>query len=453
MSLSLEDPLAGADRRILPLDPRMKTDLALGFGVAAAFFIGFTGWAAVVRLDAAATFAGAVTVAGHRQTVQSRDAGVIAALAVHDGDHVKAGQVLLSLAAADARANERSLASRVIHRQAEIARLRAEQRGSTVLIAPPEFAAYSGDDLLDAQETLRTEQAELAAQTSANVTRRAVLRARITETSQELDGYKRQAQANLQQQSLNGQELTGLKDLAAHGYAPQTRVRDLERTAAQLVGDGGVQQAEMAKLQTAMGETRLQIAQGDSQRAQEVAQDLRASEADLEILTPQWRAAKEQLARVEMRAPADGVVVGLGVNTIGGVVAPGQRLLDIVPDHAGLVIEAQADPKDAASLKIGQVSEVRFSSVSGRVAPKVAGRITRISADSFLNEKSGRSFYVIQVSVDPKDLRALEAASPGVSEMRPGQPAQVMIPLRKRTLLQYLLEPLGQTLWRSMRQL
>jgi HlyD family secretion protein len=251
---------------------------------------------------------------------------------------------------------------------------------------------------------------------------------------------------------LNDQELTGLKELAAHGYAPQTRVRETERAAAQLVGDAGAQEAEAAKLRTSMGETRLMIAQGDSQRAQEVAQDRRTSEADLEILLPQWRAAKEQLARTEMRAPVDGVVVGLAVNTIGGVVVPGERILDIVPDHVGLVIEAQADPKETAALKLGQVSEVRFSSVSRRVAPKVTGRVTRISADSFTNEKSGRTYYIIQVTVDPKDLKALEAASPGISEMKPGQPAQVMIPLRKRTLLQYLVEPLGQTLWRSMRQ-
>ncbi len=451
MSLTLDQsPLA--DGHVLPLDARMKTDMAVGAGVAIAFFGGFLGWAAIAPLDAAATLSGAVTVSGHRQTVQSRDGGVISSLQVHDGDHVKAGQVLISLAAADALANERSLASRIIHRQVEIARLHAEQRGDRTLGAPAEFAAYTGDDLADAQAALKAEQTELRAQIEANVTRRAVLRSRITQTSQELEGFHRQAESNQRQQQLNDQELAGLRDLAAQGYAPQTRVRSLERSGAELSGNAGAQQAEMAKLATAMGETRMQIAEGDSERAQAVAQDLRTAEADLQVLTPQWRAAREQLGRMEIRAPSDGVVVGLAVNTVGGVIASGQRLLDVVPDRAGLVVEAEAAPKDAAALKVGQVAEMRFTSVSGRAAPKVAGRITRVSADSFVNEKTGRAFYTTEVTADRSDLQALEAASPGIDEMKPGQPVQVMIPLRKRTLLQYLFEPLGQTIWRSMRQ-
>lgn len=446
------DPARLADGHLEPLDARMKADLALGVAVAFAFFGGFLGWAALAPLDAAATVSGAVTVSGHRQTVQSRDGGVIAELQVHDGDHVQAGQQLIVLAAADARANERSLASRIIHRQAEIARLHAEQRGLRALAAPAEFAAYTGADKLDAEAALRAEQTELRAQIEANVTRRAVLRSRIRQTAQELEGFQRQSESNRRQQQLNDQELAGLRDLAAQGYAPQTRVRALERSGAELSGAAGAQQAEMAKLGSAMGETRLQITETDSERAQTVAQDLRVAEADLQVLTPQWRAAREQLARMEIRAPVSGVVVGLAVNTLGGVIAPGQRLLDVVPDHADLVVEAEAPPKDAAALKVGQAAELRFSSVSGRAAPRVSGRVTRVSADSFVNEKSGRAFYTLEITAARSDLRALEAASPGVAEMKPGQPVQVLIPLRKRTLLQYLFEPLGQTLWRSMRQ-
>lgn len=453
MSLTLDPTAPAVDGDgPLPLSGRARADMALGALVALGFFGAFLGWAAFARLDAAATFPGAVTVAGHRQTVQSRDPGVIASLAVHEGDHVKAGQVLISLAAADARAAERSLASRVIHRQAEIARLHAEQAGRSVLPAPAEFAAYAGDDLTDAQAALATAQLELRAQMAANGTRRAVLRSRIDETAQEIQGFQRQAESNREQQKLNDQELAGLRDLAAQGYAPQTRVRALERSGAELVGNAGAQQAEVAKLQTSMGETRMQIAEADSERAQAVAQDLRTAEADLESLLPQWKAAREQLARTEIRAPSDGVVMGVAVNTVGGVVAAGQRLLDIVPDHSSLVVEAQADPKEAAALRVGQTTEMRFTSVSGRVAPKVDGRVIRVSADSFVNEKSGRPFYIVDVEADPADLKRLEQASPTVSEMKPGQPVQVMIPLRRRTMLQYLTEPLSQSLWRTGRQ-
>ena len=436
----------------LPLSGQARADMMIGVVVAVGFFGVFLGWAAFAPLDAAATFQGAVTVSGHRQTVQSRDAGVVSTLAVHDGDHVKSGQVLIVLASADARAAERSFAARVIHRQAEIARLRSEEAGRAVIVPSPEFAAYTADDLVEAQGALRTAQVELSAQMSANTTRRAVLRSRIEQTTQEISGFKQQADANHREQALNDQELAGLRDLADKGYAPQTRVRAVERSGAELVGNAGAQQAEMAKLSAAIGETRMQMAQADSERAQLVAQDLRTAEADLESLLPQWKAAREQLARTEIRAPADGVVMGVAVNTLGGVVGPGQKLLDIVPDNTGLVVEAQADPKEAASLKVGQKTEMRFPSVSGRVAPKIAGRLVRVSADSFVNEKSGKAFYVVDVEADPSDLKRLEQASPGVAEMKPGQPVQVMIPLRKRTMLQYLFEPLGQSLWRSMRQ-
>jgi len=215
MSLAFDDPLADTDDRALPLGTRVKVDLALGAAVAVAFFVLFLGWAAVAPLDAAASFPAAVTVAGHRQSVQSRDGGVIAELNVHDGDHVTAGQILLTLAAADARANERSLAARVIHRQVEIARLYAEQRGSTTIAPPAEFAIYTGEDLSDAQAALHTEQVELSAQMEANGTRRAVLHSRITQASQELEGFKRQVESNQRQQALNDQELAGLRDLAA----------------------------------------------------------------------------------------------------------------------------------------------------------------------------------------------------------------------------------------------
>lgn len=452
MTPALDHPLVAADPAPLPLDTPTKADMMLGGGVAVAFFGAFLGWAAFAPLDAAATLSGAVTVSGHRQLVQSRDGGVISSLSVHDGDHVKAGQVLLTLAAADARASERSFASRVIHRQAEIARLEAEQRGERILRAPAEFGDYTGDDKIDADATLKAEQVELSAQMEANSTRRAVLHSRIDQTAQEIEGFHRQAESNRLQQQLNDQELVGLRDLAAHGYAPQTRVRGLEREGAELVGNAGAQQAEMAKLATAMGETRIQIAQGDSERAQAVAQGLQTAEADLQVLLPQWRAAREQLARMNVKAPCDGVVMDLTVNTVGGVIASGQHLLEVVPDRAGLVVEAEASPKDAAALKVGQRSEMRFTSVSGRVAPKVAGRITRVAADSILNEKSGHAYYVVEATVDPRDLKALDAASSGVAEMKPGQPVQVLVPLRQRTMLQYLLEPLTQTVWRSMRQ-
>jgi len=451
MSLTL-DPTSTLPEGEAAPDGDARFEFVIGAVAAVGFFGLLGGWAALAPLDAASVASGVVVVSGHRQTVQSLDGGVAATLLVREGDRVKAGQVLLRLAAADARANERGLASRVIYRQAEVARLQAEQAGGAVVRPPAEFTDYSGANRADADAALRAEQAELTADLTERRTRHGVMAARVSETRDELDGYQRQFEANRRQHSLNDAELQGLRELAAQGYAPQTRVRAAERTAASLEGDSGAQQAEMAKLQASMGETRMQVAADDSTRVQQTADELRKAQADLQTLAPQWRAAREQVARADVRAPADGVVVGLAVNTVGAVVAPGARLMEIVPDRAELVIEAEVAPKDAAALRVGQVSQIRFGAASGRAVPAVKGTVRRISADSFVNEKSGRAFYTAEVAVAPEDAAALERAAGGEGALKPGQPAQVVIPLRRRSALQYWLEPLSQTLWRSFRQ-
>ncbi len=450
MSLLFAPPASALGTDAAP-DGDARPEYLVGAVTALGFFGLLGGWAALAPLDAASVASGVVIVSGHRQTVQSLDGGVAAALLVREGDRVKAGQVLLRLAAADARANERGLASRVIYRQAEVARLQAEQAGGALVRAPAEFAGYSGADRSDAEAALRAEQAELTADLTERRTRHGVMAARVDETRDELDGYRRQLEANGRQHALNEAELQGLRELAAQGYAPLTRVRAAERTAASLEGDGGAQRAEMAKLQASIGETRMQLAADDSTRVQQAADELRKAQADLQTLTPQWRAAREQVARADIRAPADGVVVGLAVNTVGAVIASGARLMEIVPDRAELVIEAQVDPKAAAGLKVGQTSQIRFPAATGRSVPSVTGIVRRLSADSFISETSGRAFYTADVAIAPAAAAALERAA-GEGAFRPGQPAQIMIPTRRRSALQYWLEPLSQTLWRSFRQ-
>jgi len=443
---------SGATAEDLPPDEDARGELILGGAIALAFFGLIGGWAALAPLDAASVASGSVTVAGRRQTVQSLDGGAVASLFVHEGDRVRAGQLLIRLAATDARANERGLASRVIYRQAEVARLQAELAGHAEVAPPAAFRTYSGPDADDAAAAMKAERAELAADLRERQTQHGVLSARIGETKDEITGYERQATSNRRQQALNDAELEGLRALAAQGYAPLTRVRAAERTAASLEGDSGAQTAEMAKLQAAIGETRMQLAANDSTRVQQAADELRKAEADLQALLPQWRAAQDQVARADIKAPTDGAIVGLSVNTVGAVVSGGARLMEIVPEHADLVIEAEVSPKDAASLKVGQRSQVRFMAAANRTLPAVSGTVRRVSADSLSDEKSGRSFYTVEVDVAPADAARLAQAPGGDGVFKPGAPVQVLVPTRRRSALQYWLEPLSQAFWRSFRQ-
>ncbi|HKX21637.1 MAG TPA: HlyD family efflux transporter periplasmic adaptor subunit [Rhizorhapis sp.] len=169
-------------------------------------------------------------------------------------------------------------------------------------------------------------------------------------------------------------------------------------------------------------------------------------------LLPKYNAAKDQLERTRIRAPATGTVVGLNVFTVGGVIAPGQRLMDVVPDKAMLVIEAKVSPNDADDLVIGQKAEIRFAGLHERELPILAGQVTRLSADSFQDERTGESYYTAEVTVPPAELKIIQDVRGRNFALRSGMPVQVLVPLKKRTALQYAFEPLTQSLWRSFRQ-
>jgi HlyD family secretion protein len=181
-------------------------------------------------------------------------------------------------------------------------------------------------------------------------------------------------------------------------------------------------------------------------------QQIRTVDARLAELSPQLAGARERLERTRLRAPVDGVVVGLAVHTLGGVISPGQRVLDIVPQSGELVVEAQVRPEDVDGLAPGQTTEVRITAFHGRNLPLVHGRLLTVSADRLTDEHSGRAYFLARVVVPPSELAALADPRSGERQLRAGLPAQVVVPTRKRTALQFLLEPLNQALWRSMRE-
>ena len=450
MSMSLDGAhaYAGPERRVD--DP--KRELLVGGALIAVFFGGFLGWAAFAPLDASVAAPGAVVVTGHRQTVQSRDPGTVTGLYVREGDQVRVGQLLVQLGADEALANERALSSKVIGRQAEIARLTAESSNHDLMTPPPEFAGLQGADRADADQALAAEQATLTAQMRSNRLGRAVLRERIAETAQQISGYERQLDANQRQHDLNDQELSSMRSLELRGYAPASRVLALERSAASLEGDSGAQRAEVARLHGSSGETELEIIRSDSERTQEVSDQLQKAQADLQTLLPQEKAAREALSRTQLRAPTSGAVLGLALNTIGSVVAPGERLMDIVPEKAPMRIEARVQAQNAGELKTGQVAQVRLSASGRRDIPTLKGSLTSVSADSQVDDKSGRAYYTIDVTIPHQELAKQDAAGGMDEGLKPGLPAQIMIVQRKRSALQYMLEPLTQTFWGAMRE-
>lgn len=429
-----------------------EREMCLGWIVIAAFFGLFLGFAMFARIDAAAYAQGLVAVAGNRQTVQHRDGGTVSAIYVRDGQRVKAGQLLLSLSPTDVEAEERSLFSQLVSLQAERARLMAERIGAPAIAAPAEFARLTGADADIARDAFALQQSEFEARRRARADERAVLSQRSAQLSERIGGLRKQMSTNQRQDQLYADELKGMRELQAKGFASINRVRALERAQVSVQGETANLAASAASAREQIGEVQSQALSLVSIDRQKISEELRTVEMSLGDMLPKWRAAAERLAKTRVRAPATGQIVGLQVFTVGGVVSPGQQLMDIVPDAAPLVVEARISPEDADDLYVGQKTEVRITALHERDIPILEGSISRLSADSFQDEQTGARFFTAEITVPPSDLAEIKKIKAVGDGLKPGIPAEVIVPLRKRTLLQYLVEPLNQALWRSLRE-
>lgn len=434
----------GARPQVAPDEPRRE--LIWGGIAIAAFFLLFLGWAAFAPLDAGAYATGQVSVSGNRQAVQHRDGGIISALHVREGDRVRRGQVLIEVSGGELKATERGLTGQVMALIAQRQRLIAERDGLAAIPPPPEFAELPSEDRKLAEDALRLQRQQFGARGAGRSTERGVLSQRIAQLDQQIAGFQRQISANDEQSRLIGEELEGMRRLADQGYAPLTRVRALERQAAQLEGDAGALRAQVARAREQIGEARLQLLQVGTTTSEEVTEQLRNIEVQLNELRPRLAEARAQIARNTVRAPADGAVVGLTVFTEGGVIQPGQTLMEIVPTEARQVIVAQISPTDADNVRVGLPTEIQFPGLREANAPKLKGEVSRISADAFTEERTGQPFFRAEIVVPEQELRRL---GPAANAVGPGAPVEVIIKLRKRTALTYMLEPLTRSLWRS----
>lgn len=416
--------------------------------IAIGFFVLFLGWAALTPLDAGVNAPGAIEVLGNRQTVQAKDGGVITALHVREGQHVRAGQVVIELAAPDLKAAERALTSDYLTLLAKRARLLAERDGHRDFAPPPEFATLDPEDRGIADQVMRLQRSEMQARSSSMSAQQSVLGERAQQLVKQQSGYTNQRAALIEEQRLIGEELDGLKKIAAKGFASMNRVRELQRQQADLKGQQAQMEAEYARAGEGIGETRMQSLSVTRDRLEQIESDLQDTQSKLSETLPKLLATREQLEHSLVRAPVSGQVVGLTVFTIGGVVSPGQKLMDIVPDGRELVIQAQLKPTDADDAYPGQKAQIRFLSVHNRTMPLITGTVRMVSAASFTDEKTGHTYFRTEIVVPDSEMNKVRSQMRS-GELRPGLPVDAVLTVRERTALQYLVEPLSGALWRS----
>ncbi|WP_336728556.1 HlyD family type I secretion periplasmic adaptor subunit [Achromobacter ruhlandii] len=398
--------------------------LALGFG-------GFLAWAAWAPLDNGVAMPGIVVVTGERQAVDSIEGGVVSALLVAEGDQVRAGQALVRLDDTRVRGEAQSLRAQQAAVMAREARLLAERDGRDDL-APP-----------DAQANAEV-AAAYAMERQLFASRRAALAGELAGIDATLAGSRALA-AGLEstlahkrtQRTLLREQVGNLRDLAREGYVPRNRVLDLERSLAQLDGD-------MAADLGALGQTRQQIAElalrGQQRRdafQREVRTDLAETRVQREQLTQKLAAAEFDLAHSEIRAPVSGTVVALAAHTVGGVVQPGARLMEIVPKDVPLVVEGRLPVESIDKVHTGLPVELMFTAFDASRTPRLEGTVTLVSADRFDDDRNGRPYYRLRADVAPGQLRRI-----GDAPLRAGMPVEVFVRTGERSLLNYLFKPL-----------
>jgi HlyD family secretion protein len=419
----------------------------------ALFFGAFGGWAALAPLDAAVVAAGEVKVSGNRQVIQHREGGVISRVLVKEGDHVAVNQVLVELSADALVAEEQALAGQTIELQASRERLLAEAGSRLKLNRPPAWSNLPSEYGEFAESVLRRQERELITSLGALGSRVSVLTQRQRETDARIQGYAEQIKAIDEQSALVSEELTGLQELARDGFAAETRVRAMQRSASELRERRAELLATIEQSKEAIGETRMQTISTRQDRASQIAEELRVTDTRLSDVAPRWKAVRLQLDSTRVRANTAGKVVGLAFYNEGAVVGPGDRILDLVPDERGVVMQVRIRPIDADNVVAGQTTMVRFSALEGRQVPFAHGRVEHISADRFEDPHNGQPYFLADVHVDAAEITTLaRAAGRATLAVTPGLPVEIVIPLRKRSALQYLIEPLQQSLWRAFRE-
>lgn len=419
--------------------------VSVGIAVIAIFFVGFGAWAALAPLESAAIAMGSVSVETQRKTVQHLEGGIISEILVRDGDRVKAGQVILRLDETQPEATLDLLRKRMVVAEALFARLEAQRDGRQQIEFPEQLVArYSDPDVRD----VVTGQVNIfAARRQTLDGQVAILNQRVAQLLEEIIGLEGEIAAEDRQLVLIEEEIADLQQLWDKRLIPKSRLLERKSRMAEIEGRRSQNVAGIARANQGIGEARLRITELHTNVVNEAVDQLGRVQGELLDLSERLRAAQDVRTRTDILAPQAGTVVGLRMHTAGGVVGPGEPLLDIVPSGDRLIIEAQIDPQDIDVVHEGLGAHVRLTSFTQRNAVPIAGRVVSVSADRLTDDRSGFSYYLAKIELTEDPRIALEGA-----ELYPGMPAEVMIVTGSRTALEYLMRPITSSLRRSMRE-
>jgi HlyD family secretion protein len=416
-------------------------------GVAACILLvgGAGSLAAVTELSGAVIASGKLVVDSSVKKIQHPTGGVVGEILVREGDAVRVGQVLVRLDETVTRANLAIVTKSLDEFDARLARLEAERDGADSIVFLPSLTSRQDDPEIG--RTMAGEQSLFEFRRQARAGQKAQLEERVAQLSEEVSGLSEQRDAKSQEIKLIGVELEGMRKLWERKLVSIDRMTALERDAVRLEGEHGQLTAAIAQSKGHTSEIRLQIIQVDQDLRSEVATELRDVQAKIAEFVERKVSAEDQLKRIDIRSPQVGVVHQLGVHTVGGVIAPGEVIMLVVPVADDLTVEARIAPQDIDQILLGQDVALKLSAFNQRVTPELNGVVAEISADLSVDERSGAGFYTVRVRLPRTELKRLMGLT-----LAPGMPVEAFFSTGSRTMLSYLVKPLADQIARAFRE-
>ena len=410
--------------------------LVVGFG-------GFLAWALLAPLDAGITAAGTVVVSGNRKAVQPLVPGKIVAILAKDGDRVTAGQVLVRFDDTQSRSQLDIAKGQWFTSLATEARLTAERTGS----GAPEFSEVLKNESADprALAAMLLQGQLFSTRRKSLSTELAAMREHMRGLELQMQGTEASMRAKEDQLGVLREQLKNLRNLADDGFMPRIRVQDQERTTSAMSGAIAEDTGSIGRSRQSIAEIKIRMISREQDVRKEVEAQLSDIQRDASSLSSRLQGLQFDVLNTEVKSPASGLVMGVAVHTIGGVVAAGTPMMEIVPRDEVLKIEAQIPPHLIDKVKPGLPVDILFTAFNQASTPKIAGNLTQVSADILMDPKTNMPFFKASIDVTPEGMVNLRK-----NEIRAGMPAEIFVRSGERTAMNYLLKPLMDRVRRSM---
>ncbi|MEM9355061.1 MAG: HlyD family type I secretion periplasmic adaptor subunit [Pseudomonadota bacterium] len=429
-----------------PLTADASPWIRLGMRTVYSLIAGLIIFGGIVSINGAVVATGTVTVENNYKTIQHPDGGIVAHIHVRNGELVKVGQELVTLDETEDRANLSIIESRILSRQIQLARLKAERDRKSNFELPDNIKPVASEPRL--VPTISSQRALFEARLQSRNGEQKVLTQRVEQLTAQLTGLQAQLDSRKAERDLTQTDLAAVKKLFQKGFANRQRLTALARDAARLEGEVGRLLGDVVRIQGALTEAQLQKVQSEKTFTESVVDELQKIEADLGELEENQTKLQQKLKRTIVRSPYSGRVHALQIHTEGGVIKPANSIMQIIPDGERLVVEARVPPQQIDRVRQGSSAGIRFPAFNARTTPRLEGKVVTVSPAQ-INDNQGETYFTALVEIPSAEIGKI----PTEHRLIPGMPAEVYIETGARSILSYFLKPLVDAMFPAFREI